>query len=99
MDPVSNPLATLLGKFRNLLDKLLGLLDKLRGLSVWIEITTEDYTYYYGPFSSKAEAEQLKGQYVADLKAEGSKQIQALVKKMRQPQSLTVARTRTGAHF
>ncbi|MGQ9836658.1 MAG: DUF1816 domain-containing protein [Cyanobacteriota bacterium] len=83
MDPVSNP--------------LVNLLDKLRGLSVWIEITTEDCTYYYGPFSSEAEAEQLKGQYIADLKAEGARQLQALVKKMRQPHSLTVARTRTGA--
>ncbi|MCF2972430.1 DUF1816 domain-containing protein [Synechococcus sp. Nb3U1] len=83
MDPVSNPLANLL--------------DRFRGLSVWIEITTEDCTYYYGPFTTEAEAEQLKGQYIADLKAEGSAKIQALVKKMRQPESLTVARTRTGA--
>ncbi|MCJ2543007.1 DUF1816 domain-containing protein [Thermostichus vulcanus] len=83
MDPVSNPLANLL--------------DKIRGLSVWIEITTEDCTYYYGPFSTEAEAEQLKGHYIADLKAEGSEKIQVLVKKMRQPESLTVARTRTGA--
>ncbi len=83
MDPVSNPLANLL--------------DKFRGLSVWIEITTEDCTYYYGPFSSDVEAEQLKSQYIADLKAEGSEKIRAVVKKMRQPQSLTVARTPSGA--
>lgn len=76
---------------------LANLLDRFRGLSVWIEITTEDCTYYYGPFATEAEAEQLKGQYIADLKAEGSAKIQALVKKMRQPESLTVARTRTGA--
>ncbi|MEN9230126.1 MAG: DUF1816 domain-containing protein [Thermostichus sp. DG02_5_bins_236] len=76
---------------------LANLLDKFRGLSIWIEITTEDCTYYYGPFSTEAEAEQLRGQYIADLKAEGSAQIQAVVKKMRQPESLTVARTPTGA--
>ncbi|MGY4591187.1 hypothetical protein ACVWXF_001847 [Thermostichus sp. MS-CIW-40] len=83
MDPVSNLLANLL--------------DKLRGLSVWIEITTEDCTYYYGPFSDEAEAERLKDHYIADLQKEGAKKIQALVKKMRQPQSLTVTRTPSGA--
>ncbi|MFS8779542.1 DUF1816 domain-containing protein [Synechococcus sp. W55.1] len=83
MDPVSNLLANLL--------------DRLRGLSVWIEITTEDCTYYYGPFSDEAEAERLKGHYIADLQKEGAKKIQALVKKMRQPQSLTVTRTPSGA--
>ncbi|MEN9201620.1 MAG: DUF1816 domain-containing protein [Thermostichus sp. DG_1_6_bins_120] len=73
------------------------LLDRLRGLSVWIEITTENCIYYYGPFSDEAEAERHKGEYIADLKAEGAAQIQAVVKKMRQPESLTVARTPTGA--
>ncbi len=79
MDPVSNP--------------LISLLDRLRGLSVWIEITTDDCTYYYGPFASKREAEALKSHYITDLKAEGAKKIEVQVKKMRQPRTLTVART------
>ncbi|MFS8854201.1 DUF1816 domain-containing protein [Synechococcus sp. H55.7] len=79
MDPVSNSLTSLL--------------DRLLGLSVWIEITTDDCTYYYGPFASEREAEAHKSHYIADLEAEGVKRIEAQVKKMRQPQSLTVART------
>ncbi len=79
MEPVSNP--------------LVWLLDKLRGLAVWVEITTDDCTYYYGPFASEKEAEAHKGRYIADLKAEGAKEIEVQIKKMRQPQSLTVVRT------
>ncbi len=70
---------------------------KIRGLSVWVEITTEDCTYYYGPFSTEAEAEELKSRYIEDLKGEGAKRIQALVRRMRPPKSLTVAHTRVGA--
>jgi hypothetical protein len=48
MDPVGNPLTSLL-------KRLISLLDRLRGLAVWVEITTDDCTYYYGPFTSQRE--------------------------------------------
>ncbi len=79
MDPVGNP--------------LVWLLDRLRGLAVWIEITTDDCTYYYGPFASEKEAEAHKSHYIADLKAEGAEKIEVQIKKMRQPQTLTVVHT------
>jgi hypothetical protein len=87
---VSNPLTSLL-------KRLISLLDRLRGLAVWIEIATDDCTYYYGPFTSLEEAEAHKGNYIADLKAEGVQKIEVQIKKMRQPQALTVARTSSQA--
>jgi Domain of unknown function (DUF1816) len=57
----------------------------------WIELRTlhPDYVYYFGPFSSKTEAETLKFGYSKDLESEGSKVISTNVKWCK-PSQLTI---------
>ncbi|MEA5479857.1 DUF1816 domain-containing protein [Pseudanabaena galeata UHCC 0370] len=61
------------------------------GLAVWIEIVTDSphCTYYFGPFTSAAEAESAKVGYIEDLEAEGSKGLAITVKRCK-PENLTV---------
>ncbi|MBD2317736.1 DUF1816 domain-containing protein [Phormidium tenue] len=61
------------------------------GLAVWIEIVTDSphCTYYFGPFTSTAEAELAKVGYIEDLEAEGSKGLAITVKRCK-PENLTV---------
>jgi hypothetical protein len=61
------------------------------GLAVWIEIVTDSprCTYYFGPFTSEAEAEAAKFGYIEDLESEGSKGLSVMVKRCK-PNALTV---------
>ncbi|OYQ64081.1 hypothetical protein B9G53_13535 [Pseudanabaena sp. SR411] len=61
------------------------------GLAVWIEIVTDSphCTYYFGPFTSEAEAESAKVGYIEDLEAEGSKGLGITIKRCK-PENLTV---------
>ncbi|MDX2230788.1 MAG: DUF1816 domain-containing protein [Leptolyngbyaceae cyanobacterium bins.349] len=70
---------------------LTSLLDIL-GLAWWVEITTEAprCTYYFGPFSSHAEAEAAKPGYVEDLQSEDAQGISVVVKRCK-PERLTIS--------
>lgn len=61
------------------------------GKAVWIEVVTEDpqCTYYFGPFTSFAEAEEAKLGYLEDLDREGAKRINAVIKRCK-PERLTI---------
>lgn len=61
------------------------------GLAVWVEIVTDSprCTYYFGPFINEAEAEAVKGGYIEDLEAEGSKGLAVSVKRCK-PENLTI---------
>jgi len=69
---------------------LISMLEQL-GVAVWIEVATESprCTYYFGPFSSVAEAEAAQAGYVEDLEAEGATGIVATIKRCK-PEHLTV---------
>jgi hypothetical protein len=58
----------------------------------WIEIRTQTpaCTYYFGPFSSEAEAIAAKGGYIEDLEHEGALGIQSTIQNCSQPDQLTV---------
>ncbi|MEQ8756360.1 MAG: DUF1816 domain-containing protein [Coleofasciculus sp. G1-WW12-02] len=51
------------------------------GLAFWVEIITDDpqCTYYFGPFSSKQEAESAQGGYIEDLENEGAQGISVTI--------------------
>ncbi len=68
-----------------------GLLDFL-GLAWWVEVKTESPAciYYFGPFGSAQEAEELLPGYVEDLQAEGAQNISSVVKRCK-PSELTIA--------
>ncbi|MEC4983744.1 MAG: DUF1816 domain-containing protein [Oscillatoria sp. PMC 1068.18] len=61
------------------------------GLACWIEIVTDNprCTYYFGPFMTKAEAEEATGGYVEDLKNENAQGIAVSIKRCK-PKNLTV---------
>jgi hypothetical protein len=61
------------------------------GLAYWVEIVTEypRCTYYFGPFTSKQEAQQAQTGYVEDLQQENAQGIVALVKRTK-PIDLTL---------
>lgn len=61
------------------------------GLAFWVEIITDDpkCTYYFGPFSSKQEAELAQGGYIEDLENEGAQGISVNVMRCK-PTNLTI---------
>lgn len=63
----------------------------LVGLSWWVEIFTETprCTYYFGPFTSKKEAEAAKVGYIEDIELEGAQGLKFAVKRCK-PANLTV---------
>jgi hypothetical protein len=69
----------------------IGLLLQLLGIAVWTEVNTESprCTYYFGPFSSFAEAEQNQAGFIEDIKGEGAKGIAVVVKRC-SPDELTI---------
>lgn len=72
-------------------ESLLNLLDFM-GFAWWVEIKTEfpRCTYYFGPFSSQAEAEDSKPGYLEDLQGEGAQGIAVSIKRCK-PTHLTIA--------
>lgn len=61
------------------------------GLAFWVEIITDDpqCTYYFGPFSSKQEAESAQGGYIEDLENEGAQGISVMIMRCK-PTNLTI---------
>ncbi|MGL5035281.1 MAG: DUF1816 domain-containing protein [Microcystaceae cyanobacterium] len=61
------------------------------GLAYWVEIETKvpRCTYYFGPFTSKSEAEAAKNGYLEDLNAEFAQGIQVEIKRCK-PSILTI---------
>ncbi|NJM84817.1 MAG: DUF1816 domain-containing protein [Leptolyngbyaceae cyanobacterium RM2_2_21] len=58
----------------------------------WIEIVTQTpkCTYYFGPFTSEAEANIAKTGYIEDLEQEGAAQIVATIQRCNRPDELTI---------
>ncbi len=58
----------------------------------WVKITTAEpvCTYYFGPFSSEAEANKSKPGYVEDLEGEGAQNIQVSFQQSSEPKELTI---------
>lgn len=54
----------------------LSLLQTL-GLAWWIEVKTDDCTYFFGPFSNQSDAESAQHGYIEDLEQDGESNIQA----------------------
>jgi hypothetical protein len=65
---------------------------KKPNLPWWIEVktTAPQCTYYFGPFDSQQEAEQLQAGYVEDLQMEHSQGISVAIKQT-QPNVLTIS--------
>lgn len=61
------------------------------GLAFWVEIITDDpqCIYYFGPFSSKQEAELAQSGYIEDLENEGAQGISVTAKRCK-PANLTI---------
>lgn len=76
---------------KTLKEPMINLLNSF-GLAWWIEIVTETprCTYYFGPFSTKIEAEIAKSGYIDDLEQEGAQGIASLVKRCK-PNRLTIS--------
>lgn len=72
-------------------DALLSLLGSL-GLAFWVKVTTDSptCTYYFGPFTTEAEAEAAKAGYCEDLRGEFAQNIQASCERRRRPSELTI---------
>ncbi len=70
--------------------QLIAPLPKLLPSDWWIEVTTSDPSciYYFGPFSSSAEATALCPGYVDDLVSEGAEEIYTVIKRCN-PSELT----------
>ncbi|UXE58413.1 MAG: DUF1816 domain-containing protein [Woronichinia naegeliana WA131] len=79
-------------------DFLIQLLNSI-GLAYWIEIvtTTPRCTYYFGPFSSKGDAEVAQAGYLEDLSNEDAQGIFVEIKRCK-PQNLTIF-DETGEEF
>ncbi|HBQ99982.1 MULTISPECIES: DUF1816 domain-containing protein [unclassified Roseofilum] len=62
------------------------------GFAYWIEIKTQtpSCTYYFGPFQSIEEAEEVQHGYEEDLKAEAAEGISTLIKQCK-PEALTIS--------
>ena len=58
------------------------------GLAWWIEVKTDDCTYFFGPFSDQADAEAAQPGYIEDLEQDGETNIQATLMKCK-PSQLT----------
>lgn len=74
----------------NLKEMFISFVDTI-GVAVWVEIVTEspNCKYYFGPFSSTAEAEAAQNGYIQDLESEAATIISAIVKRCK-PQDLTI---------
>lgn len=59
------------------------------GLAWWIEVKTDDCTYYFGPFDDQAGAEAAQPGYIEDLEQDGEMNIQATLMKGK-PSQLTI---------
>lgn len=59
------------------------------GLAWWIEVKTDDCTYYFGPFADQSDAEAEQPGYIEDLEHDGETSIQASLMKGK-PNQLTV---------
>lgn len=61
------------------------------GLAWWVEIATAQprCTYYFGPFSSSAQAHEAKPGYIEDLERENAQGISVTVKRCK-PTNLTI---------
>ncbi|MFZ4639639.1 MAG: DUF1816 domain-containing protein [Nodosilinea sp.] len=59
----------------------------------WLEIKTSQpvCTYYFGPFTSKTEAETMKGGYIEDLEQEGAQNIRSVIQYCSDPVQLTIS--------
>ncbi|MFM7471053.1 MAG: DUF1816 domain-containing protein [Nodosilinea sp.] len=59
----------------------------------WLEIKTglPNCTYYFGPFTSKAEAETMKSGYIEDLEQEGAQNIRSGIQYCGDPVQLTIS--------
>lgn len=66
----------------------LSLLQTL-GLAWWIEVKTDDCTYFFGPFASQSDAESEQHGYIEDLEQDGESNIQASLMKGK-PSKLTI---------
>jgi hypothetical protein len=79
-----------MGLADNFKDMFALLLEQL-GIAVWIEVVTDTprCTYYFGPFSSFAEAEAAIPGYKEDLEAEGAIVV-GLVTRRCKPDKLTI---------
>ncbi len=73
--------------FGQFLGNLLGL-----GKAWWLEVSTNQpaCTYYFGPFTSQAEAQALKAGYIEDLEQEGAQSIQSAIHHCSHPDQLTI---------
>jgi hypothetical protein len=73
--------------FGQFLGNLFGL-----GKAWWLEVSTSQpaCTYYFGPFTSQAEAEALKAGYIEDLEQEGAQSIQSAIHHCNDPDQLTI---------
>ena len=61
------------------------------GMAHWVEITTNTprCTYYFGPFTSRANAEDAHFGYLEDLNEEGAQGIKVVIKQCK-PTTLTI---------
>lgn len=76
----------------NLLDKLLEWVKKPNSkMPWWVKITTEvpKCTYFFGPFDSFAEANQLQSGYIEDLKEEKAQGVMVEIQQA-EPKQLTI---------
>lgn len=47
------------------------------GLAWWVEVKTDDCTYFFGPFSQRSDADAAQMGYIEDLEQDGESNIQA----------------------
>ena len=59
------------------------------GLAWWIEVKTDDCTYFFGPFANKNDAATAQTGYIEDLEQDGESNIQASLMQGK-PSQLTV---------
>lgn len=59
------------------------------GLAWWIEVKTDDCTYFFGPFTNQNDAAAAQAGYIEDLEQDGESNIQARLIKGK-PRQLTV---------
>ena len=59
------------------------------GLAWWVEVKTDECTYYFGPFADKDDAAAAQAGYVEDLEGEGASNIQVMLTQSK-PSQLTV---------
>ena len=59
------------------------------GLAWWIEVKTDDCTYFFGPFTNQSDAAAAQAGYIEDLEQDGESNIQARLMKGK-PSQLTV---------